>query len=258
MTCYANRTSSRPIWDVVEMLEVQDLQTAYGEARVLHGVSLQVGAGEVVAVVGPNGAGKTTLVNSIARLIPSCGGQVRIDESDVTHLPAHKIVDSGLSIAPEGRRILPTLTVAENLRLGAFAKTNRPGYDARLAEVHQLFPRLADRSQQLAGTMSGGEQQMLAIGRALMAQPRLLLLDEPSLGLAPVIVDQIFDVIGEIRALGVGVLLVEQNVVRALEASDRAYLLVEGRITLAAPAAQMLDNPAVQNACLGIDTTMKA
>ncbi len=224
----------------------------YGDAQALWNIDLDVGEGEIVCIVGPNGAGKSTLVQAIAGLLPVRGGRITVDGTDVTRHPAHRVCESGVAIVPEGRRIFPGMTVADNLDLGAFRKDARRRFSDTRSWVLDLFPRLAERSGQLAGTLSGGEQQMLAIGRGLMACPRFLLLDEPSLGLAPVVVDEVFDVIGQINATGVGVVLVEQNVQRALEIATRAYLLSEGRVRMAGSAAEFIGNAELQRTVLGI------
>jgi branched-chain amino acid transport system ATP-binding protein len=234
------------------MLEIRGLDVRYGEAHALWDVDLEVGDGEVVCIVGSNGAGKTTLVQAIAGMLPIAGGTVRIGGADVAGQPAHVVCRAGVAIVPEGRRIFPGLTVGDNLDLGAYRREARGFHTESLDRVRTLFPRLAERRRQLAGSLSGGEQQMLAIGRALMARPRLLLMDEPSLGLAPVIVDEVFDVIDTINRAGMSVLLVEQNVERALEISHRGYLLSEGRIALEGPAADMLANDELRQAMLGI------
>ncbi len=234
------------------MLEVRQLDVRYGEAHALWDVDLTVADGEVVCIVGSNGAGKTTLVHSIAGMLPITGGSVRIGGNDVAGQPAHLVCRSGVAIVPEGRRIFPGLTVSDNLDLGAFRRGARQFHAESLEWVRTLFPRLAEREKQQAGSLSGGEQQMLAIGRALMARPQLLLMDEPSLGLAPVIVDSVFDAIGEINRAGVSILLVEQNVERALEISNRGYLLSEGRISLEGPAADLLANDELRQGVLGI------
>ena len=234
------------------MLEVRGVDVFYGEAQALWGLDLDVGDGEIVCIVGPNGAGKTTLVQAIAGMLPVARGSVRVGEADVAGQPAHLVCRSGVAIVPEGRRIFPGMTVADNLELGAYRRDARSSRDESRAWVHTLFPRLRERAGQLAGSLSGGEQQMLAIGRALMARPRLLLMDEPSLGLAPVIVDGVFDVIGEINRAGVSVLLVEQNVERALESSSRGYLLSEGRIALSGASADLLANAELRRTVLGV------
>jgi branched-chain amino acid transport system ATP-binding protein len=234
------------------MLEVRGLDVRYGEAHALWDVDLDVAEGEVVCIVGSNGAGKTTLVHAIAGMLPIAGGAVRIGGTEVAGQPAHVVCNTGVAIVPEGRRIFPSLTVGDNLDLGAYRREARSFHAESLDRVRTLFPRLAERRRQLAGSLSGGEQQMLAIGRALMARPRLLLMDEPSLGLAPVIVDEVFDVIETINKAGMSVMLVEQNVERALEISHRGYLLSEGRIALQGPAAELLADDQLRHGMLGI------
>ena len=233
------------------MLDVKNLDVSYGDARALWDVSLNVGEGEIVSIVGSNGAGKSTLVNTIAGLLPASSGQILVDGDDVARVPAHQVCAHGVAIVPEGRRILPKMSVQENLDLGAYRRGARAKYAERIGWIHSLFPILKDRRNQRAGTLSGGEQQMLAIGRALMSGPKYLLLDEPSLGLAPVIVDQIFDVILQIRET-ISVCLVEQNVTRALEVSSRGYVIQEGRIVLEDASDRLLENEDVRMACLGI------
>jgi branched-chain amino acid transport system ATP-binding protein len=234
------------------MLEVRGLDVRYGDARALEAIDIDVAEGEIVAIVGPNGAGKSTLVNTLAGLHRAARGSIRMDGTDLARIPSHQLCRRGVAIVPEGRRIFPDMSVRDNLELGAYRPEARAGRDATRRWVHELFPRLLDRQTQRAGSLSGGEQQMLAIGRALMAQPRLLLLDEPSLGLAPIVVDGMFEVIRLIHASGVGILLVEQNVQRALEASTRGYLLSEGRIVLAGARAELLASEAVQRSVLGV------
>ncbi len=234
------------------MLQVTDLDVFYGEAQALREISITVGSGEVVSVVGPNGAGKSTLVNSIMGILRPRRGRIVLDDQVMTDIPGHRVCGAGIAIVPEGRRLFPAMSVEGNLDLGAFNRVARGHYDESLQWVHTLFPRLSERKDQLAGSLSGGEQQMLAIGRALMARPRLLLLDEPSLGLAPVVVDEVFDVIEAVRDQGVGVMLVEQNVQRALDVSSRAYLLAEGRVVMEGAAAEMANNPELRKSVLGI------
>ena len=234
------------------MLEVRGIDVFYGEAQALFGVDLDVADGEVVCIVGPNGAGKTTLVQAIAGMLPIARGSVRVGGVDVAGQPAHLVCRAGVAIVPEGRRIFPSLSVRDNLDLGAYRRDARSFHAESLAWVHSLFPRLEERARQLAGSLSGGEQQMLAIGRALMARPRLLLMDEPSLGLAPVVVDEVFDTISAINATGVSVLLVEQNVERALEIAGRGYLLSEGGIVLQGPAAELIANDDLRRSVLGV------
>jgi branched-chain amino acid transport system ATP-binding protein len=233
------------------MLEVVSLTARYGEAIALRDVSIRVGGDEIVAVVGPNGAGKSTLINVLAGLHGTREGRVEMHGVDVGRA-AHRFCDLGIAVVPEGRRLFPRMTVQENLDLGGYRGAARAVRRERLGLVHQLFPKLAERPRQLAGSLSGGEQQMVAVGRALMADPRLLLLDEPSLGLAPVVVDGLFEAIGAIRAAGVGVLLVEQNVERAFEISDRGYLLIEGRIALQGPSEELRSSPEVRRTVLGL------
>jgi branched-chain amino acid transport system ATP-binding protein len=234
------------------MLEIEGLDAFYGEATALHDVSIKVDAGEIVSVVGPNGAGKSTLVNVIAGIHRSRRGRISIDGRELSNVAGHRYCDFGIAVVPEGRRLFPLMSVRENLELGAYRKAARAVRDERRAWVLELFPALAERPNQLAGSLSGGEQQMVAIGRALMADPRLLLLDEPSLGLAPVLVDEVFGVVSAIHESGVGVLLVEQNVERALDLSDRAYLLTEGRVVMAGPAETLRSNAEVRRTVLGM------
>jgi branched-chain amino acid transport system ATP-binding protein len=234
------------------MLEVSELNAFYGPAQALWDVTLNVVPGETVSLIGPNGAGKSTLVNSIAGLHTAIRGRITIDGAEVVGLPAHRVGERGVAVVPEGRRVFGHLTVHDNLCLGAYRKSARARYRHTLAEVFQLFPRLSARSAQPAGSLSGGEQQMLAIGRALMATPRLLLLDEPSLGLAPVALDEVFDAITTINEHGVSVLLVEQDIDRALDVSTRAYLLAEGRIITDGPSEHLRHNDQVRRDVLGI------
>lgn len=234
------------------MLQVDDLDVFYGDAQALWGVSVTVANGEVVSIVGSNGAGKSTLVNAIMGILRPRGGVIRLDEMDITDIPGHRVCRAGVAIVPEGRRLFPALSVADNLDLGAFNGVAREHYVESLEWVNDLFPRLAERRSQAAGSLSGGEQQMLSIGRALMARPRLLLMDEPSLGLAPVIVDEVFDVIQTVRDEGVGVLLVEQNAQMALDVSSRAYLLAEGRVVMEGTAQELADSPEIRSTVLGL------
>jgi branched-chain amino acid transport system ATP-binding protein len=234
------------------VLEVRDVDVFHGEARALSGVSIDVADGEIVCIVGPNGAGKSTLVNTIAGLHRARAGRIVMDGADVTRVPGHRVCRHGLAIVPEGRRIFPDMTVGENLALGAYRSEARATRAERLDWVHELFPRLRERTEQRAGSLSGGEQQMLAIGRALMAVPRLLLMDEPSLGLAPVVVDEVFEVVQAINQAGVSVLLVEQNVQRALDVSARGYLLAEGRIVLQGTSAELLADDQLRRSVLAV------
>lgn len=234
------------------MLTVRELDAFYGQAQALWGVDLDIGEAETVAVVGPNGAGKSTLVHAIAGLHRSRRGDIRLDGLDVVTQPAHAVCGLGIAIVPEGRRVFAHMSVYDNLCLGAYRRSARSGYRDALTEVYELFPRLNERSTQLAGSLSGGEQQMLAIGRALMSRPRLLLMDEPSLGLAPVVVDEVFDVIESINARGVSVLLVEQDVERALDLAGRGYLLTEGRVVSSGPSAELRDDADLRRTVLGL------
>ncbi len=236
----------------MRMLEIELLDAFYGDARALHGIALRVDAGEIVSVVGPNGAGKSTLVNVIAGIHRAKSGRIAMDGRNLDSMAGHRFCDAGIAVVPEGRRLFPRMSVSENLELGAYRGGARAVRETRRAWVHELVPRLAERRHQLAGSLSGGEQQMVAIGRALMADPRLLLHDEPSLGLAPVVVDEVFDAIGVIHQAGVGVLLVEQSVERALAISDRAYLLIEGRVAMDGPASTLQSNEEVRRTVLGM------
>ena len=234
------------------MLEVRGLDAFYGEAVALSAVDLRLDAGEIACVVGPNGAGKSTLVNAIAGLHRAIRGEILMDGRDLARTAAHRVGEAGIAIVPEGRRIFPRMSVLENLDLGAYRRAARASRDERLGWVYEMFPRLNERASQLAGSLSGGEQQMVAIGRALMANPRVLLMDEPSLGLAPVIVDEVFETIGTIHAAGVGVLLVEQNVDRALRIASRGYLLSEGRIVLDGPSDELRGSEVMRRTVLGL------
>jgi branched-chain amino acid transport system ATP-binding protein len=234
------------------MLSLHGVSAGYGSFRALVDVSLEVGAGEAVGVIGPNGAGKTTLMRVISGLVPPRAGELRLEGRSLAGLPAHRIVEAGIAHVPENRRLFPKLTIEENLRMGAFIQDARRQFVERLAWVYELFPRLKERRTQLAGTMSGGEQQMCAIGRALMSRPKLLLMDEPSAGLAPLVVEQVFELVRRIRAEGFTVLIVEQNVRQVLEIVDRAYLLEVGTIRLAGTAAALRDNDFIRQSYLGI------
>ena len=232
------------------LLEVANLRTRYGAIEALKGISLTVAAGEVVTLIGSNGAGKTTTLRSISGLTPASKGKIVFAGEEITRVPAHEIVGRGIALAPEGRHCFARMTVRENLDLGAHRRRGA-GIADDLDRIYNLFPRLKERERQKAGTMSGGEQQMLAIGRALMARPKLLMLDEPSLGLAPVLVQRIYATIGEINRSGVAILLVEQNANYALEAAGRGYVLETGRVVLANDSASLRDDPEVQKAYLG-------
>ena len=232
------------------MLKVESLDVAYGEIRALKGVGLEVGRGEIVTILGNNGAGKTTTLKTISGLLHPTAGTIMLEAEPLVGVPPHAIVSRGVAHVPEGRRSFNRLTVRENLTMGAYLRSDA-GIAADLERVFELFPRLAERITQVAGTLSGGEQQMLAIGRALMANPRLLLLDEPSMGLAPVLVEQIFDTIRDINHQGMTILLVEQNAAMALSIAHRGYVLETGSIALAGTAAELADNPEVRRAYLG-------
>jgi branched-chain amino acid transport system ATP-binding protein len=232
------------------LLEVEDIRTHYGSIEALKGVSLTVEDGEVVTLIGSNGAGKSTTLRSISGLTPASSGRVRFGGQDITRVPAHEIVGHGIALSPEGRHCFPRMTVRENLDLGAYHRRG-PDISADLDRVFTLFPRLQEREKQKAGTMSGGEQQMLAIGRALMARPKLLMLDEPSMGIAPILVQRIYETIGEINKAGVTILLVEQNANYALDVSKRGYVLETGRVVLANDSDLLRDDPEVQRAYLG-------
>ncbi|WP_341702404.1 ABC transporter ATP-binding protein [Ferrovibrio sp.] len=237
------------------MLEVARLSVAYGKHQAVDDVALTVASGEIVVILGANGAGKTSLLKALAGVQTTRpGAQVRLGGQDLTRLAAHRIVEAGLALVPEGRGIFGELTVRENLALGAFARRARNGEGSNLQRVLTLFPRLAERMEQAARTMSGGEQQMVAIGRALMSSPDILLLDEPSLGLSPLMCGELFGALGRIREAGIGVLLVEQNARRSLAIADRGYLIENGRIVGAGTAAALRDDPAVQRAYLGVAT----
>jgi len=236
------------------LLEVRDVKVRYGKIEALHGVSLSVRQGELVTLLGSNGAGKTTLMRAISGLLPLESGSVWFDGRDISRLKAHRRVIDGLVQAPEGRGVFPGMTVVENLEMGCYGRKfdSKAAHDERLDWVFATFPRLAERRKQVGGTLSGGEQQMLAIGRALMARPRVLLLDEPSMGLAPMMISQIFSIIAEINAAGTTVLLVEQNAAQALSRSDRAYILETGTVTREGSARELLADDSVRAAYLGV------
>jgi branched-chain amino acid transport system ATP-binding protein len=233
------------------LLEVSDIRARYGAIEALKGVSLTVEEGEVVTLIGSNGAGKSTTLRSISGLTPASAGTVTFAGEDITRVPAHEIVVRGIALSPEGRHCFARMTVRENLELGAHRRAKGPEIGEDLDRVFTLFPRLQERERQKAGTMSGGEQQMLAIGRALMARPRLLMLDEPSMGIAPILVTRIYETIGEINRSGVAILLVEQNANYALDISRRGYVLETGRVVLLGDSAKLRDDPEVQRAYLG-------
>ncbi len=234
----------------MSMLKVQDLQVFYGSIHAIKGVSFEVNQGEIVTLIGANGAGKSTTLNTVSGLLKPRSGSVEFEGKSVIGVPAHKIVSKGMALCPEGRRVFLQMTVQENLEMGGYT---RPGSEiaGSIDDVYQRFPRLKERYKQTAGTLSGGEQQMLAMGRALMSKPRLLMLDEPSMGLAPILVDQIFSIIEELHAAGTTILLVEQNAQVALSIADRAYVLETGTISMSGNAKELLSDPRVQKAYLG-------
>ena len=233
------------------LLEVKDLSVNYGVIRALKGVSFEVNEGEIVTLIGANGAGKTTTMQSVIGLIPSAGGTVIYDGHDITKMPCHKIVHLGMSQVPEGRRVFQELTVYENLVMGAYSIKNNASFKGDIEKIYTRFPRLAERKNQIAGTLSGGEQQMLAMGRALMSHPKLLMLDEPSMGLSPILVDQVFEIIKDINKDGTTILLVEQNAGKSLAISDRAYVLETGSIVLSGTGAELSSSEDVKKAYLG-------
>jgi branched-chain amino acid transport system ATP-binding protein len=233
------------------MLKVSDLVVHYGAIQALRGVSFEVGEGEIITLIGSNGAGKTTTLHAISNITKKSGGTVEFDGEDISSLGADKIVRSGLIHVPEGRRIFANLSVKDNLEMGAFTRNDRAGIRQDMEKVYDLFPRLRERMRQISGTLSGGEQQMLAIGRALMARPRLLLLDEPSMGLAPILVDEIFSIITQINSEGTTILLVEQNAFKALGIAVRGYILETGQVIKSGPAADLMTDDAVKAAYLG-------
>jgi len=233
------------------LLEVDGIETFYGSIQALRGVSLQVREGEIVTLIGANGAGKSTTLRSINGLNHPRRGSITFEGQDITETPAHDVVKLGIAQSPEGRRLFPRMTVLENLEMGAFQRSDRAGMQEDIDRVFALFPRLAERKSQKAGTLSGGEQQMCAIGRALMARPRLLMLDEPSMGLAPIFVDRIFETIVEVNKQGTSILLVEQNALMALQVASRGYVLETGTVALTDDAAQLAQNEDVRKAYLG-------
>jgi branched-chain amino acid transport system ATP-binding protein len=234
------------------MLTLRNIDAGYGTFQALFGVSLEVNAGEAIGVIGPNGAGKTTLMRVISGLIRPTAGQIGMEGTDLLATPAHRILQLGIAHVPENRRLFARMTVEDNLRMGAYIPAARQTFRQRLDFVYDLFPRLKERRSQLAGTMSGGEQQMCAIGRALMSRPKLLLMDEPSAGLAPLAVEQVFELVRRIRAEGFTVLIVEQNVQQVLALCDRAYLLEAGHIHLSGSAAELRENEAIRKAYMGL------
>lgn len=233
------------------MLKVTDLQVYYGVIQAIKGISFEVNEGEVIALIGANGAGKTTILHTITGLVEAKGGTVEFEGANITKMPGHKIVTLGMAHVPEGRRVFAELTVLENLKLGAYTRKDKNEIEASLQTVYKRFPRLEERKNQLAGTLSGGEQQMLAMGRALMSRPKIILMDEPSMGLSPIFVNEIFDIIKEVSASGTTVLLVEQNAKKALSIADRAYVLETGKIVLEGDAKELMNDESVKKAYLG-------
>ena len=233
------------------MLEIKDLEVYYGMIQAIKGVSFEVSEGEVIALIGANGAGKTTILHTITGLLEAKKGSVMFDGKDITKIPAHKIVSMGMAHVPEGRRVFANLSVLQNIKMGAYTRKDKAEIEETLKTVYKRFPRLEERQNQLAGTLSGGEQQMLAMGRALMSHPRIILMDEPSMGLSPIFVNEIFDIIKEVSASGTTVLLVEQNAKKALSISDRAYVLETGKIVLEGKAEELLNNDSIKKAYLG-------
>ena len=235
----------------MSMLEVNDLQVYYGMIHAIKGVSFHVNEGEIIALIGANGAGKTTILHTITGLIAPKGGQVVFEGKDITKTPAHKIVELGMAHVPEGRRVFAQLSVYQNLKMGAYTRSDKNEIEESLEMVYKRFPRLEERKNQMAGTLSGGEQQMLAMGRALMSKPRIILMDEPSMGLSPILVNEIFDIIQSVSASGTTVLLVEQNAKKALAIADRAYVLETGKISLDGNAKDLLNDDSIKKAYLG-------
>lgn len=233
------------------MLEVKDLQVYYGMIHAIKGVSFHVNEGEIIALIGANGAGKTTILHTITGLLAPKGGQVMFEGKDITKMPAHKIVELGMAHVPEGRRVFAQLSVYQNLKMGAYTRSDKNEIEESLEMVYKRFPRLEERKNQMAGTLSGGEQQMLAMGRALMSKPRIILMDEPSMGLSPILVNEIFDIIQSVSASGTTVLLVEQNAKKALAIADRAYVLETGKISLDGNAKDLLNDDSIKKAYLG-------
>ena len=235
----------------MSMLKVTDLSVKYGVIPALKGISFEVNEGEIIALIGANGAGKTTILHTVTGLVEAASGKIEFEGRDITKVPAHKIVAMGMAHVPEGRRVFPEMTVYQNLMLGAYTRKDPAEKQASLETVYNHFPRLKERAKQVAGTLSGGEQQMLAMGRALMSKPKILLMDEPSMGLSPIFVNEIFSIIGEVSKAGTTVLLVEQNAKKALSIADRAYVLETGSISLTGSAGELLNNDEIRKAYLG-------
>lgn len=233
------------------MLEVKDLEVYYGMIQAIKGISFEVNEGEIIALIGANGAGKTTTLHTVTGLLPAKKGSVMFEGKDITKVPGHKIVSMGMAHVPEGRRIFAQLSVLQNLRMGAYTRKDKDEIEKTLKVVYERFPRLEERQNQMAGTLSGGEQQMLAMGRALMSHPKIILMDEPSMGLSPIFVNEIFDIIKEVSAGGTTVLLVEQNAKKALSIADRAYVLETGKIVLEGRASVLMNDDSIKKAYLG-------
>ena len=233
------------------MLEVKDLQVSYGMIQAIKGISFEVNQGEVIALIGANGAGKTTILHTVTGLLAPKAGSIMFEGQDITKVPAHKIVSMGMAHVPEGRRVFAQLSVYDNLKMGAYTRKDKNEIEESLEMVYKRFPRLEERKNQMAGTLSGGEQQMLAMGRALMSKPKIILMDEPSMGLSPIFVNEIFDIIQEVSASGTTVLLVEQNAKKALSIADRAYVLETGNIALEGDAKILMNDDSIKKAYLG-------
>ena len=239
------------IWGWKKMLKIENLQVAYGGIQALRGISLEVPDGKIVTLIGANGAGKSTTLRTISGLVKAKGGSIMYNDTELVGKPITSIIETGIIHVPEGRCVFPDMTVLENLKIGAYLRNDKDGIERDIRWVYELFPRLEERNWQLAGTLSGGEQQMLAVGRGLMARPKVLMMDEPSLGLAPIVVQGIFDIIREINRQGVTILLIEQNANMALKIADYAYVMETGRITMTGAGAELLENEAVKEAYLG-------
>ena len=233
------------------MLKIEDLHVSYGGIQAVKGISLEVPDGKIVTLIGANGAGKSTTLRTIAGLVPAQSGQIFLQDEKITNLSSDRIVSKGITLVPEGRRVFPDMTVLENLKIGAYLRRDRPEMEKDLQWVYDLFPRLKERSWQAAGTLSGGEQQMLAVGRALMSRPKIMMMDEPSLGLAPIVVQGIFEIIREINRQGVTILLIEQNANMALKVTDQAYVMETGRITRQGTGQELLNDESIKEAYLG-------
>jgi branched-chain amino acid transport system ATP-binding protein len=244
--------SSKRIWErSIAVLQISDLTAGYGKSEVLRGISLDVKSGEVVTIIGANGAGKSTTLKTLCGIVPATSGRIRFEGVDITNKSPHEIVDLGITMIPEGRQLFPFLSVRDNLLMGAYKRSARKTIQQRLEQMLEIFPRVRERLSQYAGSLSGGEQQMVAIARGMMASPKLLIFDEPSLGLSPLLVEQMFDVIRTVVSQGITVLIVEQNVFHTLSLADRGYVLEDGRIALSGSGAELLDSPHVRRAYLG-------